>query len=158
MTPVRQNVDPETLAYEFARKRSAAGSFHLGTFNATESLEEFIVRGWMKHPHPRHDDDQGPRRRVAALPRNGAADILFDAMNEMPRDRYAERWPALRQFIDRWSLRESLRCELPGAQIGDELSVGKRVETYRSATRRFTNFLRTSWSTLEDTLAGVDRE
>ena len=118
------------LAYEYSTHESLLPlPLSLGGFHSHDSLEEFIVRSWMGLL----DAGSIEIRDLTAVLRRyleaGRFLFLFDALNEMPLDRYREHCLTLRQFIDRWSAsgnRFVVSCRV--LDYGDELFGLQRVE------------------------------
>jgi formylglycine-generating enzyme required for sulfatase activity/DNA-binding winged helix-turn-helix (wHTH) protein len=120
----------ESLVYEFSIEGSRLPvPLYLSSLGSTESFEDFVARNWMNLAGTGAVET---KELVATLQRYlelGRFIFLFDALNEMPRDRYREHCLALRQFIDRWSPsgnRFVVSCRV--LDYGDELFGLQRVE------------------------------
>lgn len=134
----------ENLAYErAAAPDSLPVPLFLGTIGGSEILDEFIARTWTSLFG---GDSKSQKEARLALQRYldaGRLTFLFDALNEMPRDRYREHCRSLRQFIDRWSPagnRFVVSCRV--LDYGDELSGLQRVEIQPLSDDKIREFVR----------------
>ncbi|MSP14045.1 MAG: NACHT domain-containing protein [Chloroflexi bacterium] len=101
----------------------------LREFGPGQGVEQFLVRSW---GGALSSDNWGAPELAAHLEEYLAAGrllLLCDALNEMPRQGYAERVAALRTFIDRWAARGNrfvVSCRV--LDYGGELEGLQRVE------------------------------
>jgi formylglycine-generating enzyme required for sulfatase activity len=127
------------LAYEFAceasenkpgRSRLLPLYLRLSQFEPDQNLTTFIKQGWVDGSGD--EEDQGASELANNLDRYleaGSLFILFDALNEMPREGYRRRVKRLRHFIDKWREKGNrfiVSCR--ALDYGEELQGLQRIE------------------------------
>jgi formylglycine-generating enzyme required for sulfatase activity/DNA-binding winged helix-turn-helix (wHTH) protein len=118
----------ENLAYEFSTDDFWLPILvNLGDLGSGDTFDKFIVRNWMSPVGAAANEESSAilRQYLEA----GKLILLFDALNEMPLERYREQCLALRHFIDRWSPagnRFVVSCRV--LDYGKELSGLQRIE------------------------------
>ena len=77
----------------------------LSEFGPGQSVEDFVIQVWGGSLDANHWGGPELVANLEGYLKAGKLFILFDALNEMPKEGYKERAQALRRFIDRWSLK-----------------------------------------------------
>ncbi|UCF95766.1 MAG: NACHT domain-containing protein, partial [Desulfobacterales bacterium] len=134
------------LAYELAGENGQLPlPLRLSAFEFGMKVEDFIGDGWAGPESADHWNWNSPELAAALIAylKAGKLLFLFDALNEMPHEGYAERTRALRHFINRWSKegnRFVVTCRV--LDYGEELSGLKRVEIQPFNNEQIQDFLR----------------
>jgi|OpeIllAssembly_1097287.scaffolds.fasta_scaffold06688_1 hypothetical protein len=120
----------EYLAYELANDAARLPlRLNLSEFLPGLSVEDFIVNGWAGPETSKHWAAPELADNLKDYLEKGSLFCLFDALNEMAKEGYAERAQALRAFIDQWSPKGNrflITCRV--LDFGEELSGLQRVE------------------------------
>ena len=120
----------EYLAYELADDAARLPlPLRLSEFAPEMSVEDFIVNGWAGPETSNHWGAPELADNLKGCLEKGRLFCLFDALNEMAKEGYAERAQALRAFIDQWSPKGNrflITCRV--LDYGEELSGLQRVE------------------------------
>jgi formylglycine-generating enzyme required for sulfatase activity len=120
----------ENLAYQFAGEPDKLPLLlYLNEFMPEMSLEEFIVQGWAGSREANYWGAPELAANLEGYLADGRLFLLFDALNEMPREKYHDHVHALRRFIDRWAARGNrfvVTCRV--LDYGDDLTGLQRVE------------------------------
>ena len=108
-------------------------------------VEEFIRDCWAGPESTDHWNWNSPELAagLSAYLEAGKLLFLFDALNEMPHEGYAERSRAMRRFINRWSTKGNrfvVTCRV--LDYDEELSGLKRVEIQLFSDEQIQDFLR----------------
>jgi formylglycine-generating enzyme required for sulfatase activity/energy-coupling factor transporter ATP-binding protein EcfA2 len=118
------------LAYELADESGPLPlALHLGAFAPGMTLEDFIVAGWSGPEDAGHWQAPELAANLTGYLQRGRLFCLFDALNEMPHTGYADRFQALRHFINSWAPKGNrfmVSCRV--LDYGEELSGLQRVE------------------------------
>ena len=136
----------EHLADELAgEKGSLPLPLRFSGFEPDMAVEDFIVDGWAGPESADHWNWSSPELAagLGAYLETGKLLFLFDGLNEMPHEGYAERARALRRFINRWSPKGNrfvVTCRV--LDYGEELSGLKRVEIQPFTDEQIKDFLR----------------
>jgi formylglycine-generating enzyme required for sulfatase activity len=167
----------EHLAYQLADEpspplgggRAGEGNLlplplRLSRFRPGMTLEEFILQGWAGSVEAGHWGAPELAANLEGYLEAGRLFVLFDALNEMSREGYAERSQALRRFIDEWSPKGNrflVTCRV--LDYGEELSGLQRVEVLPLDEGQIKAFLRKelpdTWEMLwEALLEGEDEK
>jgi formylglycine-generating enzyme required for sulfatase activity len=115
----------------------------LSEYRPGMTLEDFILQGWAGSGEAGFWGAPELAANLEGYLEAGRLFFLFDALNEMPRDGYAERSQALRRFIDQWSLKGNrflVTCRV--LDYGEELSGLQRVEVLPLDDEQIKAFLR----------------
>lgn len=133
----------ENLAYQFSDQPDTLPvPLRLSEFDAGMSIEDFIIQGWGGLLEAGHWGAQELSACLETYLESGKLFILFDALNEMPFVGYRERSLALRQFIDRWSVKGNrflVTCRI--LDYSEELSGLQRVEVQPLSDNKIQLFL-----------------
>jgi formylglycine-generating enzyme required for sulfatase activity len=120
----------EYLAYELADDAARLPlPLRLSEFAPGSGVEDFIVNGWAGPETSNHWGAPELADNLKGCLEKGRLFCLFDALNEMAKEGYAERVQALRAFIDLWSPKGNrflITCRV--LDYGEELSGLQRVE------------------------------
>jgi len=136
----------EHLAYELAGENGPLPlPLRLSGFEPDMTVEDFIVDGWAGPESADHWNWSSPELAagLGAYLKAGKLLFLFDGLNEMPHEVYAERARALRRFINQWSPNGNLfvvTCRV--LDYGEELLGLKRVEIQPFSDDQIKDFLR----------------
>ena len=120
----------ENLAYQFADEPDKLPlPLYLNEFRPEMSLEEFVIRGWAGSLEANHWGAPELAANLEGYLEAGRLFLLFDALNEMPREKYHDHVHLLRRFIDRWATKGNrfvVTCRV--LDYDDELAGLQRVE------------------------------
>ncbi|MEM7345185.1 MAG: SUMF1/EgtB/PvdO family nonheme iron enzyme [Chloroflexota bacterium] len=120
----------ENLAYQFADDPNILPlPLRFSEFETGLSLLEFITQSWGGTAKASHWNAPDLAANLQSFLEQGKLFILFDALNEMPRDAYKQRVQELRAFIDLWAPignRFLVTCRV--LDYGEELTGLQRVE------------------------------
>jgi formylglycine-generating enzyme required for sulfatase activity len=120
----------ENLAYQYADEPDRLPVLlRLSEFGPGLSLEGFIDQGWGGSVDAGHWGAPHLAANLEQYLAQGKLLLLFDALNEMPRQGHEGRTHALRRFIDRWASKGNrflFTCRV--LDYGEELSGLQRVE------------------------------
>lgn len=152
----------ENLAYQFADAPDWLPlPLSLSEFRPGLTVEAFIVQAWAGSLEANHWGAPEMAANLEGFLEEGKLFVLFDALNEMPREGFQERTHALRQFIDRWSAKGNrflVTCRV--LDYGEELSGLQRVEVQPLNDDQIKAFVQKelpeNWETLWQTLAQSD--
>ena len=151
----------ENLAYQFADEPDKLPLFlYLNEFMSEMSLEEFVIQGWAGSLEANHWGAPELAADLEGYLEDGKLFLLFDALNEMPREKYHDHVHALRRFMDRWAAKGNrfiVTCRV--LDYGDELSGLQRVEVQPFNDDQIKTLLRTilpkKWESLWKILTGT---
>ena len=136
----------EHLAHELAGENGPLPlPLRLSGFEPDMTVEDFIGDSWAGLESADHWNWSSPELAagLGAYLEAGKLLFLFDGLNEMPHEGYAERTRALRRFINRWSPKGNrfvVTCRV--LDYGEELSGLKRVEIQPFSDEQIKDFLR----------------
>ena len=105
-------------------------------------MEDFIVNGWAGPEIGGHWNAPELADNLTGFLEAGNLFCLFDALNEMPHEGYADRAWALRDFINKWSPQGNrflVTCRV--LDYGEELSGLQRVEIQPLNDEQIMDFL-----------------
>ena len=101
----------------------------LSEYGPGMSVEDFIVQGLSGSLSGDHWDASALAANLNGYLDEGRLFILFDALNEMPREEYSERVSQLRQFIDHWQVKGNrFMVSCRALDYGEELQGLQRIE------------------------------
>jgi len=153
----------ENLAYQFAGEPDVLPVLlRLSEYEPGMSLEAFIDQGWGGSLDAGHWGAPELAAHLEGYLQAGKLLLLFDALNEMPRESYETRIHALRRFIDRWvSIGNRFLVTCRVLDYRGELSGLQRVEVQPLSDDQIQGFLRNElpgdWQALWQRLAqGTD--
>ncbi len=101
----------------------------LSEFGPEMPVEDFISQGWAGPAEAGHWGAPELAANLAGYLEQGRLFLLFDALNEMPREDYKTRAQQLRRFIDHWQKKGNrflVTCRV--LDYGEELQGLQRVE------------------------------
>ena len=133
----------EYLAYELADDADRLPlPLRLSEFAPGLSVEDFIANGWGGSESSKHWGAPELVDHLKDFLEKGSLFCLFDALNEMAKEGYAERVQALRAFIDLWSPKGNrflITCRV--LDYGEELSGLQRVEIQPLSNEQIKDFM-----------------
>ena len=124
----------------------------LSEFGPGQSLIEFISQSWAGPEQAGHWAAPELAANLEGYLAEGRLFILFDALNETPREGYTERAAELRRFIDHWQTagnRFMVSCRV--LDYGQELQRLQRIEVQPLSDEQIENFVVTEMVSEDDT-------
>jgi formylglycine-generating enzyme required for sulfatase activity len=152
------------LAYKLAGETGRLPvSLRLSEFAPKMAVEDFIVNGWAGPKISGHWNAPELADHLTGFLEAGNLFCLFDALNEMPHEGYADRSWALRDFINKWSPRGNrflVTCRV--LDYGEELTGLQRVEIQPLNDEQIMDFLQrelsATWKNLWQEMAKEDED